>query len=88
LPVSDPSPDFDELLDPEFLSKGPKEASAEERIARASGIARGNERLKRQGEISDGVGKPKYGRARKSAPWIVIGAVIGVTILVFALLVR
>lgn len=86
--MSESSPDFDELLDPEFLSKGPKEASAQERIARASKIAQGNERLKRQGEISDGVGKPKYGRVRKSAPWIVIGAVIGVTIVVFALLVR
>ncbi len=86
--MSDSTPDFDELLDPEFLTKGPKEASAEERIARASRIARGNEQLKRQGEISDGVGKPKYGRVRKSAPWIVIGAVIGVTIVVFALVVR
>lgn len=86
--MSDSTPDFDELLDPEFLTKGPKEASAGERIARASRIARGNEQLKRQGEISDGVGKPKYGRVRKNAPWIVIGAVIGVTIVVFALVVR
>jgi hypothetical protein len=86
--VNDPSPNFDELFDPGFLAKGPKEASADERIAQASRIARGNERLKRQGEISDGVGKPKYGRVRKSAPWIVIGAVIGVTIVVFALLLR
>lgn len=86
--MNEPSPDFDELLDPEFLSKGPKEASADERIARASRIARGNERLKREGEISDGVGKPKYGRMRKSAPWIVIGAVIGITIVVIALVTR
>jgi hypothetical protein len=86
--VSDSSPDFDELLDPEFLAKGPKEASAQERIARASKIAQANEQLKRQGEISDGVGKPKFGRVRKSAPWIVIGLVIGVTIVVVALLVR
>lgn len=86
--MSDSSPDFDELLDPEFLTKGPKEASADERIARASKIARANEQLMRQGEISNGVGKPKYGRVRKSAPWIVIGAVIGVTIVVFALVVR
>jgi hypothetical protein len=86
--VSDSSPNFDELLDPEFSSKGPKEASAQERIAQASRIAKANEALKRQGEISDGVGKPKYGHARKSAPWIVIGAVIGVTILAFALLAR
>lgn len=86
--MNDSSPDFDELLDPEFLAKGPKEASAEERIAQASRIARGNERLKRQGEISDGVGKPKYGRVRKSASWIMIGAVIGVTIVVFTLVLR
>lgn len=84
--MSESSPEFDELLDPEFLSNAPKEASADERIAQASRIARGNERLKREGEISDGVGKPKYGRMRKSAPWIVIGAVIGITIVVLALL--
>jgi hypothetical protein len=86
--MSDSSPEYDELLDPKFLSKGPKEASADERIARSRRIARGNERLKREGEISDGVGKPKYGRMRKSAPWIVIGAVIGVTIVVLAILAR
>ena len=86
--MNDSSPEFDELLDPEFLTKGPKEASAEERMAQASRIARGNEQLKRQGEISDGVGKPKYGRVRKNAPWILIGAVIGVTIVVFALVLR
>jgi hypothetical protein len=57
-------------------------------MAQASRIARGNERLKRQGEISDGVGKPKYGRLRRSAPWIAIGAVIGVTIVIFALVLR
>jgi len=87
LRVSDPH-DFDELLDPEFLSKGPKEASADDRIARSARIARGNERLKRQGEISDGVGKPKYGRMRKTFPWIVTGAVIGITIVVLALFAR
>ncbi len=86
--MSNPSPDFDEFLDPEFLTGAPKEASAAERIAQASRIARGNERLKRQGEISDGVGKPKYGRMRKSAPWIIIGAVIGITIVLLALVAR
>lgn len=86
--MSDFSPDFDELRDPEFLSKGPKEASADERITRASRIAQGNERLKREGEISDGVGKPKYGRMKRSAPWILIGAVIGVTIVVLAVITR
>lgn len=86
--MSDSTPDYDELSDPDFLAKGPKEASADERVAQASRIARGNERLKHDGEISDGVGKPKYGRMRKGAPWIVIGAVIGVTIVVVAILAR
>jgi hypothetical protein len=86
--MNDSSSDFDELLDPEFLSKAPKEASADERIAQASRIARGNERLERAGEISDGVGKPKYSQMRKSAPWIAIGAVIGITIVVLALTAR
>lgn len=86
--MSDSSPNFDELLDPEFQSKGPKGASADERIAKASRIARGNERLKREGEISDGVGKPKYGKMRRSVPWIVIGIVIGITIIVVAVLAR
>ncbi len=83
-----PSPDFDELFDPERLSNAPKEASAQERIAQASRIARGNERLKREGEIADGMGKPKYGRIRRSVPWIIIGLVSGITIVVFALVVR
>ncbi|MDA9017554.1 hypothetical protein N9J11_04370, partial [Actinomycetota bacterium] len=61
---------------------------AQERIAKASRIAQGNERLKRQGEISDGVGKPKFGRTRKNAPWIVIGIVTGITIVLLALVAR
>ena len=86
--MSEPSSDFDKLLDPSLLADAPKEASAQERIARASRIAQGNERLKRQGEISDGFGKPKYGRVRKSAPWIAIGIVTGIIIIVIAVLAR
>jgi len=86
--MSDPSPDFDKLLDPAFIADAPKEASAQERIAKASRIAQGNERLRREGEISDGVGKPKYGRVRKSAPWIAIGVVTGITIVLLALVAR
>jgi len=44
--------------------------------------------LKRQGEISDGFGKPKYGRVRKSAPWIAIGIVTGIIIIVIAVFAR
>lgn len=86
--MSEPSPDFDKLLDPSLLADAPKEASAQERIARASRIAQGNERLKREGEISDGVGKPKYERVRKTAPWIAIGIVTGITIVLLALVAR
>ena len=85
---SDNSPDFDRLLDPLTLPPAPKEASADERIAQAARIARGNERLKREGDISDGVGKPKFRSVRKSAPWIAIGLVIGITIVVLALVAR
>jgi hypothetical protein len=86
--VSESSHEFEEIMDPDFLSKGPKEASADERIARSTRIARGNERLKHEGEISDGVGKPKYGRMRKTAPWIAISAVTGIIIVVLALIAR
>ncbi len=86
--MSEQSPDFDKLLDPQFLAGGPTERSAQERIAQASRIAQGNERLKREGEIADGVGKPKYGRIRKGAPWIAISVVTGVTIVLLALVTR
>lgn len=83
---SDP---FDELaLDESFLSGAPHEAAAEERIAQASRIARSNDRLRADGEIADGSGKPRYQRIRKSTPWIIIGAVAAVSIIVVALIAR
>lgn len=85
-----PEPDpFDELvLDEEFVSGGVSEAAAEERIAQAQRIARSNDRLKASGEIANGSGKPRYHRVRKSAPWIAIGAVVAVAIVVIVLIAR
>jgi hypothetical protein len=84
------SPDeFDELvLDEDFVTGGVKEPTAEERIAKAQRIARSNDQLRASGEISDGSGKPRFHRVRKSAPWIVIGAVIAGAIVVIALIAR
>ena len=86
--TSEPDP-FDELvLDEDFVSGGPKEAAADERIAQANRIARSNDRLKASGEIADGSGKPRYQRVRKSAPWIAIGAAVAVAIVVIAIIAR
>ena len=86
--TSEPDP-FDELvLDEDFVSGGPKEAAAEERIAKANRIARSNDRLKASGEIADGSGKPRYQRVRKSAPWIAIGAAVAIAIVVIAIFAR
>lgn len=80
---------LDELvLDEDFVSGGVTEASAEDRIAQAQRIARANDRLRAQGEIADGTGKPAYRRMRRSAPWIAIGAVVAGAIVVLALLAR
>ncbi len=76
------------ILDESFLEGAPKEASAEERAEQAARIARGNDRLRAAGEIADGSGKPRYQRMRKSAPWILIGTVVAVAIVVVALLAR
>jgi ElaB/YqjD/DUF883 family membrane-anchored ribosome-binding protein len=86
--TSEPDP-FDELvLDEDFVAGGPKEAAADERIERASRIARSNDRLRASGEIADGSGKPRFHRVRKSAPWIAIGVVVAVGIVVVALIAR
>jgi hypothetical protein len=86
--TSEPDP-FDELvLDENFVADGPKEAAADERIAKAARIARSNDQLKAEGEIADGSGKPRFQRVRKSAPWIAIGAIVGVAIVVIVLIVR
>ena len=85
---TEPDP-FDELvLDESFIADGVKEASAEERIEKANRIARENNRLRAQGEIADGTGKPRFQRVRKSAPWIAIGAVVAIAIVVVVLIVR
>jgi hypothetical protein len=86
--TSEPDP-FDELvLDEDFVSGGPKEAAADERIERANRIARSNDRLRASGEIADGSGKPRFHRVRKSAPWIAIGAAVAIGIVVIAIIAR
>ena len=85
---TEPDP-FDELiLDEDFVAGGVREPAAGERIAKAQRIARSNDRLKAAGEISDGSGKPRFSRARRSAPWIAIGAIIAVAIVVVVLIAR
>lgn len=83
---ADPFDDF--VLDEEFIAGGPKELTAEERIAKAARIARNNDRLKADGELAVGSGKPSYSRLRRSTPWIAIGVVIAVAIIVIALVAR
>lgn len=75
-------------LDASFIEAGPREASAEERIAQAARIARANDRLRAQGEIADGTGKPGSRRRSRTYPWIVLGALIGGAIVVLALIAR
>lgn len=80
---------FDELeLDDSFVQGGPREASAQERVAQAQRIARQNDRLRAAGEISDGVGKPGFRRRSRSLPWIVIGASVAAVIVLLAVLAR
>lgn len=85
-----PEPDpFDDLvLDETFIQGGRTEPSADERIAKARRIARGNDALRVSGEIADGSGKPKFQKLRKGAPWIVIGIAVAIGIVVVTLLVR
>lgn len=87
-PPSDDDPFDDLVLDEDFVAGGSKEPTADERIAKASRIARSNDRLKAQGEIADGSGKPVYQRLRKSTPWILIGVIASVAILVIVLVAR
>lgn len=86
--TTEPDPFDDLVLDEDFVSGGVAEAPAEERIQKARRIARSNDRLKASGEIADGSGKPRYHRVRKSAPWIAIGAVVAVAIVVIVLIAR
>ena len=86
--TSEPDPFDDLVLDEDFVAGGVAEAAADERIRKARRIAQSNDRLKASGEIADGSGKPRYHRVRKSAPWIAIGAVVAVAIVVVVLLAR
>lgn len=85
----EPGDPFEEIvLDEDFISGGPKEMTAEQRIAQAQRIARDNDRLRAAGEIADGSGKPRYSKLRKSTPWIAIGVVVAVAIVVVAIIAR
>ena len=85
----DPFDELDDIvLDEDFVSGGIKEAPADERIAQAKRIARANDRLRAEGEIADGTGKPRFHRIRRSVPWIAAGAVTAGVIIVVVLLVR
>ena len=88
IPAGEPDPFDDLVLDETFIAGAPKEDAADERIAKAARIARGNDRLAAAGEIADGSGKPAYGRLRRSTPWIAIGIAAAVVIIVVALLAR
>jgi hypothetical protein len=86
--TSEPDP-FDEIvLDEDFVTGGVREPTAEERIAKANRIARDNDRLRASGEISDGSGKPRFHRVRKSAPWVAIGAAVAIGIVVLVIIAR
>ena len=85
---TEPDPFDDLVLDEEFVSGGVAEPAADERIAKAQRIARSNDRLRASGEIADGSGKPRFHRVRKSAPWILIGAVVAGAIIVVVLIAR
>lgn len=88
-PFDELNDDLDNLvLDEEFIAGGAKEAAADDRIAKAQRVARANDRLRAEGEISDGTGKPRFHRMRKSIPWIVIGSVVAGAIIVVAILAR
>ncbi len=86
--TSEPDPFDDLVLDESFVAEGVPEGSADERIEKARRIARANDRLRAQGEIADGSGKPRFHRVRKSAPWIAIGAVVAIAIVVVAIVAR
>lgn len=87
--TQDPFDELDDIvLDEDFIAGGAKEAAADDRIAKAQRVARANDRLRAEGEISDGMGKPRFHRVRKSVPWIIIGSVIAGAIVVVAILAR
>ena len=52
---TNPDPFDDIVFDESFIAGAPKEATADERIAKAARIARGNDRLAAAGEIAIGI---------------------------------
>ncbi len=86
--TTEPDPFDDLTLDDDFVSGGVKEPTADERLQKARRIARSNDQLRASGEISDGSGKPRFHRVKKSAPWIIIGIVAASAIVVVALIAR
>ncbi|MGA0209000.1 MAG: hypothetical protein ACO3LZ_03680 [Candidatus Nanopelagicales bacterium] len=80
---SEEIPDF--IPDDFVIDAALKEPTAEERATKAARIARENDRLRKAGQIADGSGKPVYRRASKLAPWVGIGAVVAIVIVVIAL---
>lgn len=79
---------FDDLppLNDEWVNKAAKrEESAQERAARLRRIAAEHERLQRQQEADRQTAVAQHKRD-KLRPWIVVGAIIGVLVLVFVLL--
>lgn len=86
--TDEPNPFDDVVLDEDFVTGGVAEKSADERIAQARRIARGNDRLRAAGEISNGSGKPRFHRVRRTVPWVVIGVVVAVVIVVVAVAAR
>ncbi len=86
--TNQPDPFDDVVFDEEFVAGGAAEASADERLRRVRRIAAGNDRLRDAGEIADGSGKPRFHRVRRAVPWVVVGGVIAVAIVVVALIAR
>ena len=84
--ANEPDP-FDELLRDDFLDRAPREASAEERLAKARRIAAENNRLRAAGEIADGSGKPRFHARRRKSYIIAISAAVAVGIVVLAIIV-
>ncbi len=85
---ADPDPFDDIVLDDDFVAGGVAERTADERIAQAQRIARANDQLRAAGEIADGAGKPRFHRTRRLIPWVAVGTVAAVGIVVIALLAR
>lgn len=79
---------FDDMppLDDEWIKKASKrEQSAEDRAARLRRIAAEHERLQREAEADRQSAMQEYRRDRWR-PWIIVGAIIAVLVVVFILI--